>query len=185
MRNRTVWLVTGVIFLLVLGGVFYFFDYMGVNPEDSVEEEPQVAEIEEGRDEDDQTEEEISDLSEDRDEGIENSEDYIVQVGDTVHSIATAHNLEVEDLRYWNNLLDPQELEAGTTLSLNGPSQEQAQKEEWQITFEFDLYDQYKVTVSEYEFLDGNEYAVYVNEVDTGSAPYATVHALTGEYTVN
>jgi hypothetical protein len=95
------------------------------------------------------------------------------------------HNLTVEDLRYWNNLLDPEELAAGTELSIEGPNLEQAQKEDWQIEFEFALFEQYRVTVDEYESLDGSYYAVYVNEIDTGTRPYATVNAATGEYTVN
>jgi LysM repeat protein len=184
MRNRTVWIVTGLIFLLVLGGVFFFFDYMGVEPEETVEENSQV---DENNEELEEEHEGFEQLPEEPQEDLDlvETEGYIVQEGDTLHSIAMDHNLTVEDLRYWNNLLDPEELAAGTELSIEGPNLEQAQKEDWQIEFEFALFEQYRVTVDEYESLDGSYYAVYVNEIDTGTRPYATVNAATGEYTVN
>ncbi|MDN6641109.1 MAG: LysM domain-containing protein [Tetragenococcus sp.] len=118
----------------------------------------------------------------DRPVASNDASEYTVESYDTVESIAYNNDITEQELREWNDILDPSELETGTTLSVDGPNEEQAQKEDWQIEFEQDLYEKYDVTVKEYEYLGDDLYGVYVNEQDTGDQYYVTVNSENGDF---
>lgn len=111
-----------------------------------------------------------------------NSSEHTIGESDTLESVAYQYGVSTEELQGWNGILDPTELETGMTVNTDGPNEEQAQKEEWQIEFEQSLYDNYGVTVSEYEDIGDGYYGVYVNEHDTGDLYYVTVDSNTGDY---
>ncbi len=108
--------------------------------------------------------------------------EYTIEESDTLASIADQYNVSSEELQKWNNILDPSEIESGMTIKVDGPTEEQAQKEEWQLEFEQNLYDNYDVTVREYEDIGDGYYGVYVNEHDTGDQYYVTVDSETGDF---
>lgn len=119
----------------------------------------------------------IREISEDGD-----SSEHTIGESDTLESVAYQYGVNTEELQGWNGIFDPAELETGMTINTDGPNEEQAQKEEWQIEFEQSLYDNYGVTVSEYEDIGDGYYGVYVNEHDTGDLYYVTVDSNTGDY---
>lgn len=196
MKNRSVWLTTGLIFLIILVFVFVLLDGMGPDFEsEMLDNEPQTSEIDSDTDEEEEDiteDEEIEDdvlvdeemteeTEEDEDILEEGASEYTIQAGDTLAEIADEFGVSTEDLQYWNGLFEPSALNEGATLVVDGPNAEQAQKEEWQWVFEQELYDNEGVTVSEYEEIEDGYYGVYINEVET-SAPYVTVNSDTGEY---
>lgn len=195
MKNRSVWLTTGLIFLIVL--VFVFVLFGGMEPDfesELLNSEPQTNETEVDDDEEETTSaEEVTEENDETEEPLqedpieetdieEGTSEYTIQAGDHLEGIADEFGVSMEDLQYWNQLFEPSALNEGATLIVDGPNAEQAQKEEWQWVFEQNLYDTYGVTVEEYEASGDGYYAVYVNEVETQGTPYVTVNSDTGEY---
>jgi LysM repeat protein len=111
------------------------------------------------------------------------STEYVIQAGDSLGNIATEFGVTIQELQWWNGIFNPSALNEGATLIVDGPNEQQAQKEEWQWVFEQELFDTYGVTVSEYEDLGDGIYGVYVAEFGTQGDPYVTVDSQTGEIT--
>lgn len=189
MENRSVWLTTGLIFLIVLVFVFVLLEGAGPDFEEEIlgndMEQVEQDETEEANTDEEVTEENATASEEEEVEGEETvsqgSEEHTIQQGENLAIIAAQYDVTVDDLQYWNGLLNPSALNAGATLIVDGPNAAQAEKEEWQWEFEQQLYDTYGVTVSEYEVLEDGYYGVYVNEVET-QGPYITVNSETGEF---
>lgn len=115
----------------------------------------------------------------------EDTSEHTIETSDTLESIAAQYDVSTEDLQNWNGILNPSEIGEGMTIRVDGPNEEQAQKEEWQWEFERNLYEGYGVTVREYvDISDEYEgyYGVYVNEHDTGDQYYVTVDSETGDF---
>ncbi len=47
---------------------------------------------------------------------------YVVKSGESLSHIATKYNLKIADIMAWNNIKDQSKVQAGQTLSLNGPT---------------------------------------------------------------
>ncbi len=67
----------------------------------------------------------VVDLSESR-PGVESTAraepvTYVVRAGDTLYSIARAHNVTWQDIALWNNITDPSQLRVGATLVVSPP----------------------------------------------------------------
>src|SRR5690606_17386631 len=45
---------------------------------------------------------------------------YVVKPGDTLYQIARAHNLEIDEIKRWNNISDANQLSVGQVLKLSG-----------------------------------------------------------------
>jgi hypothetical protein len=119
----------------------------------------------------------VRDVSESND-----ASEHTIKTNDTLTSIAAQYDVSTEDLQNWNGILDSSEIEEGMTIRVDGPNEEQAQKEEWQWDFERNLYEGYGVTVREYEDIGDGYYGVHVNEHDTGDLYYVTVDSETGDF---
>lgn len=172
MKNSTVWLISGGLFVIVILAIFFTISRIDNRFEETIEDNQELVEpdLEDSGQGDDETSSEET--------GVE----YTIHRGDSLASIANETGVTVQELQEWNGILDPTtELEEGDTLSLYGPSEEQAQKEDWQIEFEQELYDKYEVTVSEYEEIDDGQYNIFVNEEASGE-PFVTVDSNIGEY---
>lgn len=51
---------------------------------------------------------------------------YVVRPGDTLYSIARAHNVTWQDIALWNNITDPSQLRVGATLQVSAPGADSA-----------------------------------------------------------
>lgn len=47
---------------------------------------------------------------------------YVVKPGDTLYKIARANNVDVENIKRWNNLTDPNQISVGQVLKMSGSS---------------------------------------------------------------
>ena len=45
---------------------------------------------------------------------------YVVKPGDTLYKIARSNNVDVENVKRWNNLSDPNQISVGQVLKLSG-----------------------------------------------------------------
>lgn len=47
---------------------------------------------------------------------------YVVKPGDTLYKIARANNVDIENIKRWNNLSDPNQISVGQVLKMSGSS---------------------------------------------------------------
>jgi len=53
--------------------------------------------------------------------GVATATSYVIRPGDTLYSIARAHNVTWQDIAMWNNVTDPSQLRVGQTLQVSAP----------------------------------------------------------------
>ncbi|MDQ6213016.1 LysM peptidoglycan-binding domain-containing protein, partial [Achromobacter insolitus] len=52
---------------------------------------------------------------------------YVVKPGDTLYKIARANNVDIENVKRWNNLSDPNQISVGQVLKMSGSASGSAQ----------------------------------------------------------
>src|SRR5690606_38543551 len=62
----------------------------------------------------------VVDLSNQPPASVQPGGTYVVKPGDTLYQIARAHNLEIDEIKRWNNINDANQLSVGQVLKLSG-----------------------------------------------------------------
>lgn len=62
----------------------------------------------------------VVDLSNQPPASVQPGGTYVVKPGDTLYQIARAHNLEIDEIKRWNNISDANQLSVGQVLKLSG-----------------------------------------------------------------
>ncbi|CAB3670265.1 MAG: LysM peptidoglycan-binding domain-containing protein [Achromobacter sp.] len=69
----------------------------------------------------------VVDLTGGQPSAVQSGGSYVVKPGDTLYKIARANNVDVENIKRWNNLSDPNQISVGQVLKMSGASGSAAQ----------------------------------------------------------